>query len=98
MLKRLIKNNNKDYNKIIRFMDIYDFDELMTQVPFNAENLYHIKCKIYGFTHNVGSEIILTPIKYGEEPTGWNNLKQEFNQMFKDIQDRWQWNDDFGYH
>ena len=100
-MSRLIKCNkwNETWNnKKIRFMDIYDFGELMAQIPFNAENLYHIKCLIYGFTHDVGSEIILIPIKYGEEPTGWDTLEQDFKQMVKDVQNRWQWNEDFGYH
>ena len=70
----------------------------MAQIPFNAENLYHIKFNIYGFTHDVGIEIVLIPIKYGEEPTGWNDLEQNFNKTIKDIQDRWEWNEDFGYH
>ena len=84
-------------NKQIRIVDIYDYKELMAILPFNSENIYHIKIGRYGYLHDVGTEIILTPIN-GEKPTGWKSLKSDFNKEVKRCHDIWKLNIEYGYH
>jgi hypothetical protein len=70
----------------------------MAQVPYGAEYVYHIHVAKYGYVHNTGTEVTLTPIKNGEEPSGWNTLVKDFKRAAKEVYSMWVINDEFGYH
>lgn len=88
---------NKTSNKPLVIRDVYDFQDLLEVLPFNAENIYHIRVDRYGYLHDVGIEVVLTPIN-GERPTGWESLESDFNKEVETVAEIWRINAEYGYH
>jgi hypothetical protein len=84
--------------KKILIRDVYSLKKLWDNIPYGAENLYHITIDKYGYVHDTGIEVILTPIVNGEEPKGWDTLEKDLIRITKDIYSMWIINDKFGYH
>jgi len=84
--------------EIIEIKNVYTIKEARANMPFTAETCYHVVVTHSGYLHDVGMEIILTPIKNGEEPTGWNTFNSDFIKEVKEIKELWKLNDNYGYH
>lgn len=68
------------------------------KIPVFAETLYHVAAKKTGYLHNVNVEITLTPIRDGEEPSGWGNIEEEIQQAWKLAMHCWELGkNDFAY-
>jgi len=83
-------------NKII-FADIYDISEIKAQLPWNAQLRYNISVETYGFVHDVGMWIVLTPNHEGYGK-GWHSWERDFHEAVKHCEWSWKLNDEFGYH
>ena len=84
-----IKNN-------IEINDIYSWDDLMSQIPYRAEDLYDIEITTYGFVHDVGTQVILT--RATGDPKGWKTAKQDFREALKICRECWDIAAQYAYH
>lgn len=81
--------------KKIEIIDIYDFDNLMGQLPFYADTCYDISVAVDGYVHNVYTRVTLTP---SSNPKGWETVKVDFAAACAECSERWSWSSGFGYH
>ena len=82
--------------KKIIFTDIYSWDEFLSLIPFDAQDIYDIHIGCYGFLHDVGTEIVLTRSR--GEASGWETAKHDFKEACDHCSSCWEINDNFGYH
>lgn len=80
------------------FTDIYNLNELKSYFPVFAEDNYNVSVCKYGYLHDVGVEVVLSPIKNGATATGWDNFEQNYNNCINDIRECWRINNEYGYH
>lgn len=77
--------------------DIYDYQELLSLLPYGAQDTMHIYPSSWGYLHDVSAEVILEPIKNGEEPKGWETLEKDFREVCKYVFHMWKINAEYGY-
>jgi len=65
-------------------------NDLKQYAPINCEDTHHVDIKKFGYLHDVGYDIILTPISNGEEPTGWDDLETHVEEIDLWIDDCWE--------
>ena len=77
--------------------ECYNLDEILAQLPVNAELLYNVEVVPYGFLHDVGFHVVFSPNHdgYGR---GWDTLKEKFNSALSHVRECWEITADYGYH
>lgn len=76
--------------KELVYTDIYDIGALLAMIPYGAQDIYHISVTRYGFVHDVGIKVVLTPIHNGEYPRGWKQLEATFEKETRTIYMLWE--------
>lgn len=84
----------KTPNTII-ITDVYTMEDLMTRVPFYAQDTMTIKVGTYGYLHDVGT--VVTLIKT-QEPTGWDILQHDLKEAVETCKTAWKLAAAAGYH
>lgn len=82
-------------NKII-ITDIYSWTDLISRLPFAAEDIYNITVDTYGYLHDVGTEIVLT--RANGNPQGWETAKADFQKAIDRCKWAWKTAKMFAYH
>lgn len=82
----------------MKIEDVYSPEEARSLMPFGAELLYHVTVGVYGFVHDTGTVITLTPIRNGEEPTGWETFDRDLTEAVDRVKTMWKAWSSFGYH
>lgn len=78
--------------------DVYSWEELESLIPYGAEYIYNISIDKYGYLHDVGTKIVLTLCRNGEEPQGWKTAKSDFEKIVENCKWCWETAANFAYH
>lgn len=81
--------------KKIEISEIYDFGELMANIPFYAKDCYDFSVRVEGFVHDVFTVVTLTP---SSNPQGWDTARADFETAVKQCYERWDYCVNYGYH
>lgn len=65
------------------------YTSLLSALPWGAENIYHVQVVVTGYLHDPGYNVVITPIRNGEEPTGWDTLEQDIARAAQRMCDNW---------
>jgi len=81
----------------IEFHDVYETSEIVPYLPVNAELKYNISVSTYGYVHDVGTIVTLTP-NYEGYGKGWSTWKDKLAKAVQEVRETWRINEEFGYH
>ena len=82
----------------MRFRNPVNVSEILENTPFGAEYVTSVSVSIYGYVHDVGVYVDITPIRDGENPQGWDTLAKDLAAAWSECESRWNISDRFGYH
>ena len=85
-----------DVNKVHR-MECYDINDIMSRLPLHYDLLFNVRIERYGFLHDVGFKVILSPNHdgYGH---GWETFEKDFADELEHCKQCWEIAAEYSYH
>ena len=74
-----------------------NLNEIMDALPLHYQLIFNVRIEEYGFIHDTGFKVILTPNHDGFG-RGWDDFAEKFSEALEDAKRRWEYSASYGYH